>query len=153
FLWIDGSRSSTSPPDLYLLGSGGLWEHFDGVHWKVLHRFTRTMDPGGEFRGATLRVGRSEALAGKGSDLGLVRSRGGTVGAGRPGALGRESFSGLGLVPGMGLIAGSSTGTLYVDRGDGRWASLDALDQLDRGFRSIVPYDDGFMTGGDMGYV
>jgi hypothetical protein len=152
FLWMDGSRASSAATDLYLLSAEGGWIHFDGRRWNVLHRFTPPIDRGQEYRGATLRLGASSALAVKGSDPGVVRlSPDGSVRTELVGARGVEPFAALASVPGVGTVVGSSTGTIYRDRGDGHWSLVGVLTAANYGVRSFTPYDDGFAIAGDMG--
>jgi hypothetical protein len=153
FLRMDGAHSSSAAPDLYLISVQGGWFHFDGQSWKLLHRFTATTDFT-HYRGATLRLGPSSALAGKGVDPGIVRLLpDGTVRTELPGARRLEPFSALASIRGLGTLAGSSTGTVYLDRGDGRWRFEAALPRLDYALRSFAPYDGGFALTADAGLL
>lgn len=140
-----------SEEDLYVLGSTGKWLHFRDGAWTLLHdwewEFARSNAPSGAVFEAPFMNAVCAVFIG---DTTVVCHADGVLEYLR---VPTEEGSGIsvgGLVPGVGLVVGSTGGEFFRLDEAGFTPLAEGLRIRTRGF---APLDEGFLVGGDAGYL
>ena len=144
--WLELSR----PPDAleaWAIDTNGGLGWFDGQRWSFVARMLRT--PNGANFGLA-RVGPGEAYAVSGATREVLHVRSGTVT--------REAYPQLesvpitlASIPGFGAVLGTTRGEVLT-RGAEGWTLLGGTGYT-LWVNSFLPFEDGFIAGGDAGFV
>jgi hypothetical protein len=156
--WLAGPTRSSEPLELFMLNEGGVFARFDGTAWTELDfTFVRANDLA---FGGVAYVAPGEAVAVTSWYEEALRFKNGMLtreqvlppssGSNQP------SLRAVAEVGGMGTVAGTSGGRLFVDSGAGWTQLLDSPLQRRLSFGpkilDIVPLDDGAFFGGGSGH-
>jgi hypothetical protein len=153
-VWAAGGPDTSGGSELYIMENSGSLSRVDPVSGAVTRVFA--FPPRGDGEGAIIRVAPGEYFAVQDNEASILHVIGGALTTEDP-MPPAGGFGGLAQIPGLGFVACSTKGALFLRQQSGQsatWQQIPGNTGLGLGSCVVQPYGNGgLLFAGDQGFV